>query len=272
MKVAAFQFDVQLDDPERNLEIAEAGVHRAADQGYRLVVLPEMWPTSFVPGTGAQLHPAIEASERAVQRMVELSGTLGLTICGTAFAPPPQPGPPLNRMHICEGGQLVAHYDKVHLFSPTAEHETFRAGTEAPRTVDAVGGAVKIAGIICYDLRFGDITRAAAQGGAEILICAAQWPSPRANHWRALAIGRAVENQSFVVACNRSGASEIGKNKQSLQFPGNSVVVDPHGAVLAEGQGESGLVGATLDLDIARQLRAHIPIEADRRPGVYAGW
>lgn len=270
MKVAAFQFDVRLDEPSTNLATVEAGLREAASAGVKLVVLPEMWPTSFVSGQGDALREPIEASERAVARVVELSGELGLVVCGTAFATPPTAGPPLNRLHICDRGTPLAHYDKVHLFSPTAEHETFRAGALAPSTVSI--GETSVAGIICYDLRFGDITRMAARGGAEILVCPAQWPSPRGAHWRALAIGRAVENQGFVIACNRSGRSLIGKQKQSLEFPGNSIIVDPHGTVLAEGHGEAGLIVAELDLDVARELRGKIPIAADRKPDLYAQW
>ena len=270
MKVAAYQYDVRLDEPDTNLATVEAGLNEAAAAGVKLVVLPEMWPTSFVSGSGDALAGPIEASARAVQRVVELSGQLDLVVCGTAFAAPPTAGPPLNRLHICDRGTMLTTYDKVHLFSPTAEHETFRAGALAPSTVATRDTSV--AGIICYDLRFGDITRTVARGGAEILVCPAQWPSPREAHWRALAIGRAVENQGFMIACNRSGSSLIGKQKQSLKFPGNSIIVDPHGTVLAEGHGEAGLVVAELDLQVARELRGKIPIAADRKPDLYAEW
>ncbi len=270
MRIGAFQFDVRLNDVEGNRQTVHAGLRQAAEQGYALVVLPEMWPTSFVSATGATLQAAVDDSQHAVEWLVGLSEELGLVVCGSAFARDDPAQPPSNRLHVCDRGQLSLSYDKVHLFSPTAEHETFCAGRDAPRTVETSSG--RISGVICYDLRFGDITRVSAGQGAQIMVCPAQWPSPRAAHWRALAIGRAVENQCFVVACNRTGMSLIGSREQQLAFPGNSIVVDPHGGVLAEGEGADGLIGAEADLDQVRDLRQRIPIDADRRGELYQRW
>ncbi|MCH9686497.1 MAG: carbon-nitrogen family hydrolase [Deltaproteobacteria bacterium] len=270
MRIGAFQFDVGLDEVAANRRAVEEGLREAAAQGYGLVVLPEMWPTSFVTNTGPQLERAVADSLAAVDWLVALSGELSMVVCGTAFCRPDPAAAPTNRLHICDQGRLALSYDKVHLFSPTAEHETFLAGRQAPGTAETSAG--RISGVICYDLRFGDITRVPTGDGVQIMVCPAQWPSPRAAHWRALAIGRAVENQCFVVACNRSGASLIGSQKQRLEFPGNSIVVDPHGTVLAEGEGSSGLLGAEVDLAVVAELRARIPIAADRRPGLYGQW
>ena len=95
-------------------------------------------------------------------------------------------------------------------------------------------------------------------GEAEVLCVPAQWPRPRAAHWRALLVGLAVANQCFVVGANRTGterADRSGGRGLELEFPGNSLVADPHGRVLAEGAGENGLVSAELDLPLARELR-----------------
>lgn len=270
MKAAAFQFDVSLADVPANLRTTERGLRDAAAQGVQLVVLPEMWPTSFISQTGPHLQAQVDATARAVDRMLELSEQLGLVVCGTGFAAGDDPDQPLNRLSVGDRGRLATTYDKVHLFSPTAEDQAFDAGRRAPTTVAT--SVARLAGVICYDLRFGEVTGVPARDGAEILVCPAQWPSARASHWRALAIGRAVENQCFVIACNRTGESLIGRRSQALQFPGNSIIVDPHGSVLAEGHGESGLVIAELDLALVAELRERIPIGADRRPALYRDW
>ena len=88
----------------------------------------------------------------------------------------------------------------------------------------------------------------------------------------ALVRGRAVENQCFVLATNRTGSAVIGRRKLQLEFPGNSLVVSPHGAVLARGEGAAGLVIADVDLDEARRYRREVPVMKDERRELYRGW
>ena len=86
-------------------------------------------------------------------------------------------------------------------------------------------------------------------------------------------IGRVDDGyQCFVVAANRTGRGAIGRAQLDLAFPGNSLVVDPGGRVLAEGRGEEGLVEAELDLAVARKLREQVPVARDERPELYARW
>jgi len=267
MKVAALQFDVRADDWAANLAAVERGLEQAVVTGVRLVVLPEMWPTSFPTGDG-DLEEAHAATEAALARVCALSRTSGLVVCGSAWGRGPDG--PTNRLHVVEAGELRAVYDKVHLFSPAAEPESFCAGDDPPPVVDTCVG--RLAGVTCYDLRFPEIVRVAFRGGAELLVVPAQWPAPRAAHWRVLAQGRAVESQAFVVGANRTGRAVVGRRRLELEFPGNSLIVDPHGTVLAEGRGEEGLIVAEVDLDLVRRLRVRVPIAKDERPDLYERW
>ena len=151
----------------------------------------------------------------------------------------------------------------MQLFSPTAEHLGFSPGTRTPPTVEFAGA--RLSGVVCYDIRFAQLLRAPFEDRAELLLVSAQWPDGRAPHWRALCVGRAVEHQSYVLAANRTGLDVIGRRKLELAFPGNSLVVSPHGEVLAEGQGASGLVTADLDLAVVRDLRRAVPVRLDER-------
>lgn len=274
MQVAAFQFDVRRGEVERNLAAVEAGLRRAAKEGVQLVVLPEMWATSFVQGrdTGeAELARFTAAAEQAVERVGQLSGELGLVVAGSALASAGEGRLPYNRLHVFERGRLLTTYDKVHLFSPTAETEGFSAGERPPETV-VVANGVRLAGVVCYDLRFGPLLAIPFANGVDVLVAPAQWPAPRATHWRALVLGRAVENQCFVVAANRVGTELVGRRELELAFPGNSLVVDPAGRVLAEGEGEAGLVTAAIEPADARRMRVRVPVAKDRRPDLYEGW
>ena len=267
MRVAALQFDVRRGDIAANVAAVEQGLRASQDDGVELICLPEMWPTSFAdPREDSSL---IAASQRAVERIAALGAELDLAIVGSAFGET-SAGRPTNRLHVLDQGRAVATYDKLHLFSPTAEGETFAAGSAPPPVVELRGA--RVAGLVCYDLRFPEVARDVFRRGADLLCVPAQWPRPRETHWRALVLGRAVEFQGFVLATNRTGSDLVGRKRLELEFPGNSLVCDPHGVVLAEGQGVSGLVTSDVDLDRARRLRVRVPVAKDERRDLYRHW
>jgi len=78
-------------------------------------------------------------------------------------------------------------------------------------------------------------------------------------------MGRAVEGQCFVVACNRSGTALVGRRKMELHFPGSSLIVDPSGNVLAEGDADERLIYADIDLALAKEQRRILPVQKDER-------
>jgi len=268
MRIAAFQFDVRRSDSGANLAQVESGLREARERGVEFVALPEMWATSF-PAGGADLAALTAEDERAQRRVQELARELGLVVCGSTFGARAA-SKPANRWRLVDRGEVLATYDKAHLFSVTAENEAFTAGDEPPPTLDTRLG--RIGGAICYDLRFVELTQHCFLAGAELLCVPAQWPQTRATHFRALVVGAAVQNQCFVVACNRTGSETIGRRELVLEFPGNSLIVDPHGVVLAEGRGEAGLVVADVDLEVAREMRRRVPVARDRRAELYASW
>jgi predicted amidohydrolase len=99
--------------------------------------------------------------------------------------------------------------------------------------------------------------------GAKLIIIPAEWPLERIEHWRALLVARAIENQAFVVAANSAGKTG------NTTFGGHSVVVDPWGKVLVELGESPGMATIEIDLDYADSVRARIPVFDDRRTDVY---
>lgn len=271
MLAAALQFDVRAGALEHNLAEVERGLGEAARAGAELVVLPEVWPTSFPQGarSQAELAEMCAQSERALARLAEWSRVHALVVCGSALAPGPRGELPRNRLHVFDAGELLASYDKVHLFSPTLEPRHFSAGELPPPVVQTRAG--RVCALVCYDLRFAEVVACAARGGADWLLVPAQWPEPRASHWGALLCGRAVEQQCFALGCNRTGSARTSPRRQ-LVFPGNSLIADPHGRVLAQGAGAPGLVLAETDLAELRRVRARVPVARDRRADLYARW
>ena len=151
-------------------------------------------------------------------------------------------------------GTTLLHYAKSHLFSPAGEPHAYTPG----RSI-ALGdlGGLRTSAFICYDLRFPELWRHAALAGAELLLLSACWPQVRQAHWRALAIARAIENQAFVVACNRVG------NEPNARYAGGSLVVAPDGEVLAEAGSEKTALFADIDPERVRAWRAKFPALRD---------
>jgi len=264
MIVAAFQFEPAPGDVSKNLASVERGLREAAARGARVVGLPEIWPTSFAYG---DLPRALTETERAIQRVRELSRELGLVVVGSAIAPSGSASP-LNLGHVIDGGDVVARYAKVHLFTPTHEDKGFVAGDALPTVVETSVGAVSM--VICYDLRFPELCRACFLGGADLVIVPAQWAAERFEQWRALVIGRAVESQCVYVGVNRTGCEKTPTGA-IVQFPGRSVIANGHGEVEAEGGADEQVVIADVDFARHAALRRLIPCRRDRRPDVYGG-
>ena len=255
IQAAALQFNVKQGDVDANLAYVRTALARVASQGANLAVLPEMWSSGFAYRT---LNELAGRTADIVKELLELSRTLKLVIVGSM--PEPHGDKVFNTVYVVDNGHVAGTYRKLHLFSLLGEDKAFDSG-DAWLLADTSLG--KIGVIICYDLRFPELSRRLALEGASVICVPAQWPKPRQEHWRTLLRARAIENQLFVVACNACGP--IGK----LEFFGMSMIIDPKGEVLAEGGETEGQIQAPLDLQLMADWRAQIPCFNDRRPELY---
>ncbi|MGC6486179.1 MAG: nitrilase-related carbon-nitrogen hydrolase [Planctomycetota bacterium] len=258
---AAVQFDVVAGDVDANVAEMKRGVEDAVGAGAKLCVLPEMWPTSFLPEFDASTLEASATAERALQ---ELSEEHGVVLVGSSVE---AHGDQLfNTAHVYERGEVRGSYRKIHLFSPNLEHRHHAAGHE-PCIVDTELGRLGV--LICYDLRFPELSRYYFHCGVEVLVVPGQWPESRGQHWRTLLRARAIENEVFVVGCNRTGQEPSLRNGESMPFSGDGRVVDPTGELLATGKGDAGPVIGPIELRKVRTMRRILPVAADLRPEVY---
>lgn len=258
LRVAAAQMDVRLGDLDANLERARHLVTDARGHGADVVLLPELWSTGY----DLEHAPAHAARNQRIvlPALASLAERHGICIAGSLLL-----GDGVGRVRntaVVHGpdGSVVSEYAKIHLFALMAEHRYLAAGDAAP-TFSLAGCTA--ASAICYDLRFPELFRSYALEGARVVLLPAEWPAVRVSHWRTLVCARAIENQFFIVACNRAGTSG------STTFAGHSMIVDPLGKVLAEaGDGESLLV-ETLELGRVDEARSQIDILGDRRADLY---
>lgn len=253
---AAIQFTVQQGDIAANLAYVREALARVAAQGTQLVVLPEMWSTGFAYKNLTELAQQTEA---VVAELQELSARHQLVIVGSQ-PEPADDGRVYNTAHVIDNGRLVASYRKLHLFSLLGEDKAFKGGDGWCLAETSLG---TIGVIICYDLRFPELSRRLALEGARVICVPAQWPKPRQEHWRTLLRARAIENQLFVVAANACGP--IGK----LDFFGMSMLIDPKGEVLADAGDQPGEIVASCSWEAMDAWRAQIPCFNDRRPELY---
>jgi predicted amidohydrolase len=255
INAAAIQFNVKQGDVDANLVYVRQALRRAAASGANLAVLPEMWSSGF---SYKNLNELAQRTAGIVEELLELSRELKLVICGSM--PEPHGSKVFNTIHLIDNGRMAGTYRKLHLFSLLGEDRAFDGGDKWLLADTSIG---MVGVIICYDLRFPELSRRLAVEGAHVICVPAQWPKPRQEHWRTLLRARAIENQLFVVACNACGL--IGK----LDFFGMSMIIDPKGEVLAEAGEDERDIGAVLDIQSMADWRAQIPCFNDRRPELY---
>jgi len=256
ISAAAIQFTVQQGELDANLAYVRDALTRVADRGASLVVLPEMWSTGFAYKTLGELAQQTEA---VVAELKELSARHGLVIIGSQPEPAGD-GRVYNTAHLIDNGNVVASYRKLHLFSLLGEDRAFKGGDGWCLADTSLG---KIGIIICYDLRFPELSRRLALEGARVICVPAQWPKPRQEHWRTLLRARAIENQLYMVAANTCGM--VGK----LDFFGMSMVIDPQGEVLADAGEQQGEIVVPLSWETMDAWRAQIPCFNDRKAELY---
>lgn len=255
IKVAAVQFNIVSGDIDRNLEKVRHALAELAADGVKLVTLPEMWATGFAY---KELNQLAARSSEVVAEIVTLSAQYGMVIIGSL--PEPHEDKVYNCAYVIDNGEITGKYRKMHLFSLMNEDRYFDPGDSWLVAETSLG---KIGVIICYDLRFPELSRRLALEGAKILVVPGEWPKPRQEHWRTLLRARAIENQFFVISANCCGM--VGK----LDFFGMSMIVDPKGEVLAEAGYEEGSIISVIDFEEMDAWRSQIPCFNDRKPELY---
>jgi len=249
LNIGLVQFDVSWERPDLNMQRIESLV--GDQQGFDLLLLPEMWSSGFSmnPETASEpAHgPALQwMMQKAKQWDTAIAGSLSVHEGSQYF----------NRFYCAWPDGRVAHYDKKHLFTYGKEDLHYTSG-HAQVQIEVKGW--KIRPVICYDLRFPVWCR--NTDSYDLLVVVANWPIPRIHHWDALLRARAIENQCFVIGVNRTGMDDHG-----LYFPGASHIFDPFGKDLCAGNDSDELLMAEIDLAEVGRVRATFPFLRDMRP------
>ena len=232
MQVYAAQFDIVWEDKQASQARMDALLERRPPAPGSLLLTPEMGDVGF----SFNLDRIVD--DRSVEWAMRTAKRYGCHV-QHGHAELAEDGRGLNTAFIVSpDGDVIGRYRKVHPFSYGGEIKHFAPGSRLQ--LFELGG-LKYCPLICYDLRFPELWRLARRAGAEVFTIGASWPAARADHWRALLIARAIENQAYVVACNRTGSDP------HLDYAGGSMIISPQGEILAEAGDETALLQAVLD-------------------------
>ena len=252
-----------------NIAAASELIRAAADQGAQFIATPEMTNLLDIRPGQARSKIAAEADDACLGALSGLAAELNVTLLiGSLAIALPDDERFANRSYlISPNGQILARYDKIHMFDVEVgdgqsyrESKAYRAGQDAVLASTPFG----LVGLtICYDVRFPHLYRTLAQAGADLITIPAAFTRVTGEaHWHVLIRARAIETGCFVLAPAQGGPHEDGRETY-----GHSMIVSPWGEVLAEADGdEPGIVLADLDLTQTTKARARIPALTNEQP------
>jgi predicted amidohydrolase len=259
VRVSLLQIDVSETEPAADRRERVTALVRA-QAGADLVILPELWTVGafaadhFASGAEAVPDgPTTEAlSAAALDAGVWLHG-------GSVVERDPDDGELFNTsLLFAPDGTLLDTYRKIHRFGfDTGEAAIMSAGHEPVlRELPFPGAVLGLA--TCYDLRFPELFRQLTTAGVTLQAISAGWPAARRPHWSLLTRARAVENQTYVLACAATGTHA------GVQLSGHSAIVDPWGEIVAEAGPDETVLTAEIDPAYVTKVRADFPVLRDR--------
>ncbi|MGB6534663.1 MAG: carbon-nitrogen hydrolase family protein [Xanthobacteraceae bacterium] len=247
-------------DPQTNLDAVLAAIDRGKRAGVDYVQTPEM--TNILESRRDRLFAniVVEENDHTLATLREVARKLAIFVHIGSLAIKVSAEKAVNRSFLIDRrGDIIARYDKIHMFDVDLadgesyrESNTYRAG-ELAVVADLPWGRLGLT--VCYDLRFPALYRALAEAGASFFAIPSAFTRQTGEaHWHTLVRARAIENACFVLA-----AAQGGKHDSGRETFGHSLVVDPWGRIVAEGDSEPGLVVAQINPAEVAAARAKIP-------------
>ncbi len=253
MKISLLQWNTIWEDPEANYELVKDLLETTCQQDHPdLVSLPELFATGFTMNVDDLAEPPEGPTYEFLREMADEHD---IFLQGSSLQQAGKRGK--NMVYIFSPeGEEIAQYAKIHPFSYADEDQYYEPGNTVV-TVDILGFTV--CPVICYDLRFPSMFQKAVRDGADLFLVPANWPTPRLDHWETLLRARAIENQSYVAAANRTGQGN------DLEYPGHSMLIDPWGTVINVLQEEDSILTEEVDRSRLKEIRSSYPFLQDMR-------
>ncbi|HET9080390.1 MAG TPA: carbon-nitrogen hydrolase family protein [Trebonia sp.] len=265
MRIALCQLPVS-SYPDVNLRRVRDALHEAAAGGAELAVFPEATLTRF----GSDLRAAAEPLDGAFcSGLAAAAKETGVALVAGVFEPAPD-GRVYNTAVVIDGdGTLVSSYRKLHLFDAFAQRESDLVAPGSAVVVAPVAG-VPVGVQICYDIRFPELTRALAVGGASLITVSAAWQAGlfKEEHWVTLLRARAIENTVWIAAVGQVPDPDE-KPTRAPTGVGRSMLIDPLGVVRADLGPAAGVAVINADMSLVDSVRKTLPSLANRRADLF---
>lgn len=249
-----------------SLARAEAAIKVASARGAKLIIFPEIYMAKLAademdaPHTRAVSQPLDGPFVRGLQSAARQAGMW--VVSGMLETVAWSEDKTYNTTVVIDDqGELVSFYRKTHMFDAFGykESDAFATGDKIFTPIKTPFGRMGL--FVCYELRFPEVARMQAVQGVDFFVIPSGWVngSMKEVHWRNLITARAIENTSYMFACDKVGHI----------FLGRSLLVDPMGVVMAEGTEDEGIIYADLDLERLAHVRNKVPSVSHRREELY---
>ena len=266
MKISVVQMECDLGNVKANIEKVSFYTSKARQEGFDLVVFPEMVDTGY--NMDVIRDKASSWDENNSENPFNLIKKAGKDnkihiICNISEK---EDDKIYNTtLVVSPDGEAVGKYRKNHLadYPPLNEGSCITPG-ENLKIVEI--SEIKFGLLTCYDLRFPEISRSLVLGGADALVLCSAWPFPRLIHWNTLVRARAIENQVYFIAANRVGSDG------SITFCGSSRIIDPYGVILSSAsENYESFISGNINIQTIKKVRKYIPVfshrtEIDKQP------
>jgi predicted amidohydrolase len=278
MRIALCQIPVS-SRPNINLRRVQLALQKAAEDGADLAVFPEATMIRF----GTNLRAAAEPLDGPFcSGLAAAAKETGVALVAGVFEPAPEGRVYNTAVVIDGGGDLVASYRKLHLFDAFTQRESDFVAPGSAVLVAPVAG-VSVGVQICYDIRFPELTRALAVGGASLVTVSAAWQAGlfKEEHWVTLLRARAIENTVWIAAVGQvpepaEWIHGVGYMPEPEEVPtnaptgvGRSMLIDPLGVVRADLGPAPGVVVINADMSLVDTVRKTLPSLANRRTDLF---
>jgi predicted amidohydrolase len=252
--------------PPANLDRVRAAVADAARSGARLAVFPE--------GTQARFSADLRAVAEPLDGpfctgLADIARAHGVAVVAGVFESAPGGRVFNTTVGYDTDGQLAAAYRKIHLFDALGHRESDDVAPGDELVIADLAG-VRVGFLTCYDVRFPELARSLAAGGAQLLVVPAAWAAGlfKEEHWVTLVRARAIENTIWVAAAGQV-PDPAERPTRAPTGIGRSMLVDPMGVVRLDLGPAAAVTTGQVDLAYTDTVRGVLPCLANRRDDLF---
>ena len=267
MKLALIQM-AACPEKEDSLRLAEDYIHGARREGADIAMLPEMFNCPYK----TENFPLYAEEEGGIswQRMSEAARKNHIYLVAGSMPERDDEGHIYNTSYVFDReGKQIAKHRKIHLFDIDVkggqyfrESDTVTAGSNVT-VFDTEFG--KFGLMLCYDIRFPELTRLMALKGATMVFVPAVFNMTTGPvHWEIIFRVRAIDNQLFMAGCSQA------RRREDYISYGNSLITSPWGDVVGRLNEKEGMLLREIDLSEVERTREELPFLKQRRMDVYS--